>query len=417
MAAYSDSQYREIYECKDGFAFRNIVFPSGNKISTKIPALLDPTMNDAQSVFDYSFLRLKKRPNVDFSDTVPSVDLFSGCGCLSLGAMEALSAIGKRFVPLLAIDKDPNAIAVYNDNFKPAKFYSNDITRLIDGMIGEDETANERLLRDHYLNNITPKLVLAGPPCQGYSSLNNFHRQSDKRNVLYERVARFVELFSPSNVIIENVPTVIHSTDNVVIRTTKLMESKGYFVDSAVVNLSCLGVPQIRKRHVVVASKERSISIKSAVEKHHVEKKRTFEWAASDLSNDSPDGLLSTSSKHSEDNKRRIQYLHLHNLYDLPNDQRPVCHHRKHGYKSMYGRIKADQPAQTITRGFTSPGQGRYIHPTQTRTITPHEAARLQFIPDYFDFSAVKKRHSLALMIGNAAPMKLSYVFCIELFN
>jgi DNA (cytosine-5)-methyltransferase 1 len=62
-------------------------------------------------------------------------------------------------------------------------------------------------------------------------------------------------------------------------------------------------------------------------------------------------------------------------------------------------------------------GQGRYVHPTQRRTITPHEAARLQFIPDFVNFSSVPRRTALAEMIGNAVPPKLLYVFGVELLR
>ncbi len=70
----------------------------------------------------------------------------------------------------------------------------------------------------------------------------------------------------------------------------------------------------------------------------------------------------------------------------------------------MYGRLRWDEPSQTITSGFGSMGQGRFVHPLVRRTLTPHEAARLQFLPDFIDFSAVKFRTHLATMIGNAAP-------------
>ena len=70
----------------------------------------------------------------------------------------------------------------------------------------------------------------------------------------------------------------------------------------------------------------------------------------------------------------------------------------------MYGRLRWDQPAQTITTGFGSMGQGRYVHPARRRTITPHEAARLQTFPDTFDFGDVTSRKALAKMIGNAVP-------------
>jgi DNA (cytosine-5)-methyltransferase 1 len=414
----SENQCQEIYQVTGHCVVRYLILPNGRKISSEIAISPTAPMNEnPQSIFDYSFLRLKEKPKNSFSEVVSIVDLFSGCGCLSLGAMEAATAIGKKFTPLLAIDKDAVALAVYNDNFKPAKTYSKDICALIDGAIGAEETPNETELRRGYLGNVVPTLVLAGPPCQGYSSLNNFHRQTDDRNVLYERVGRFVELTSPQHVLIENVPTVIHSADNVVERTISLLETMGYFVDSDVINLAHIGVPQLRKRHVVIASKKHKISIKQIIEKHHVEFKRTFEWAAGDIQEEFGAGLLGTQTKHSEENIRRIKYLHDNGIYDLPNAERPKCHQKEHGYKSMYGRIRADEPAQTVTSGFTSPGQGRYIHPAKVRTITPHEAARLQMIPDYFDFAHATSRRSLSLMIGNAAPLKLSYVFCLELLT
>jgi DNA (cytosine-5)-methyltransferase 1 len=77
----------------------------------------------------------------------------------------------------------------------------------------------------------------------------------------------------------------------------------------------------------------------------------------------------------------------------------------------MYGQLKWDEPAQTITTGFGSMGQGRYVHPSRPRTLTPHEAARLQFFPDWFDFTAggtQMRRGVWATMIGNAVPPKLT---------
>lgn len=106
-------------------------------------------------------------------------------------------------------------------------------------------------------------------------------------------------------------------------------------------------------------------------------------------------------------NLARMRYLLEHDLYDLPNSERPECHRDAHSYKSMYGRLKWAEPAQTITSGFGSIGQGRYMHPTQMRALTAHEAARIQGFPDYFDFSAVTKRSELATMIGNAVPPAL----------
>jgi DNA (cytosine-5)-methyltransferase 1 len=88
-----------------------------------------------------------------------------------------------------------------------------------------------------------------------------------------------------------------------------------------------------------------------------------------------------------------------------------------HSYKSVYGRLPWDRPAQTITTGFGSMGQGRFVHPKRRRTLTPHEAARLQFIPDHFRLDEVESKTALAEMIGNAVPPKLTYVFALELLR
>ncbi|MBL0121659.1 MAG: DNA cytosine methyltransferase [Betaproteobacteria bacterium] len=105
----------------------------------------------------------------------------------------------------------------------------------------------------------------------------------------------------------------------------------------------------------------------------------------------------------------RIDYLFKNALYELPNSHRPPCHQNdNHSYKSMYGRLREDQPAQTITSGFGSMGQGRFVHPTRRRTITAHEAARIQGFPDFFSFEGIERVTALREMIGNAVPPPLA---------
>src|SRR5262249_41674785 len=140
---------------------------------------------------------------------------------------------------------------------------------------------------------------------------------------------------------------------------------------------------------------------------------RSVRWAISDLSSRRHDGVLDAPSVQSAENEARLRWLLENDEYDLPNYLRPRCHQSDHSYKSMYGRLRWDEPAQTITSGFGSPGQGRYGHPSRARTITPREAARLQFLPDFFCLDGPKgkpKRTQLGVMIGNAVPPKLSYV-------
>jgi site-specific DNA-cytosine methylase len=128
-----------------------------------------------------------------------------------------------------------------------------------------------------------------------------------------------------------------------------------------------------------------------------------------DLLDVESDSTFDTGSERSEENRRRMAYLFVHGVYNLPNKNRPVCHKNGgHSYLSVYGRLRWNQLAQTITTGFGSMGQGRYVHPQRRRTITPHEAARLQTFPDWFDFGdRTKAANSRALMAG-ACPVRSS---------
>lgn len=110
-------------------------------------------------------------------------------------------------------------------------------------------------------------------------------------------------------------------------------------------------------------------------------------------------------TKHME----RIEHLFENDLYDLPDHLRPDCHkNKKHTYPTSYGRLKWNEPSSTITRGFSTMGQGRFVHPLRKRTLTPHEAARIQGFPDFFYFETPKKQGELHLMIANAEPPKIS---------
>ena len=129
-----------------------------------------------------------------------------------------------------------------------------------------------------------------------------------------------------------------------------------------------------------------------------------MKWAIHDLLNVKNGAAFDTPNQRSEENRKRMAYLFDHGLYDLPNTQRPECHRdREHRYTSVYGRLRWDRPAQTITTGFRAMGQGRYVHPQRRRTITPHEAARLQTLPDWLDVGEAD-RGVLAKAIGNAVP-------------
>jgi DNA (cytosine-5)-methyltransferase 1 len=319
-----------------------------------------------------------------------------------------------EFVSALAVDSHSSSLDVYRANFHPMRALLTDIRSLLDGRFGSHATANERdLVRG--LPQI--EMLLAGPPCQGYSNLNNHTRRRDERNELYERVARFAEIARPRNLLIENVPAIVHSREREVERTVDRLMAIGYSVDAAVVDLSLLGVPQRRKRHVLLAKLDDDASVQAVVYKFRVPYPRDVRWAIRDLERVGACTFMDRPTMHSGENKKRIDYLFERDLLDLPDRMRPKCHRNGHTYKSMYGRLRYDDLAQTITSGFTSPGQGRYIHPAKRRTLTPHEAARLQLFPDWFEFGPARTRAALATMIGNAVPMKLSFAFCLDILS
>jgi DNA (cytosine-5)-methyltransferase 1 len=347
------------------------------------------------------------------------VDLFAGCGAMSLGLRMACESLGITFAPLVSADFNASALAVYQHNLGAADVYSGDLRAAIDFQLSATTssfTRESRLLAPQFKTVAGGvDVLIGGPPCQGHSDLNNHSRRDDPKNSLYLLMAAFAQALRPQVVIIENVPAVVHDKHGVVETTTQLLLSIGYSVEAGVMAMSRLGIAQRRRRHVLVATKSGRVNL-GRLQEIFVTRERSVHWAIGDLGGrqDPLDAAtLDIPSVQSKENQRRIAWLFDHDAYDLPNRWRPDCHRgRDHSYKSMYGRMRSNQSAQTITTGFGSPGQGRYIHPRDRRVITPHEAARLQYFPDSFSFqppAAEPRRTDLARMIGNAVPPKLTY--------
>jgi DNA (cytosine-5)-methyltransferase 1 len=380
----------------------------------QVPRKKAPDQSELAALADASFLRANEWPATS-SDAVAvrTADLFSGCGIMSLGAWEAARAVGRRMEPVVALDVNLSAIGVYQRNFPGVSALTNTVERYLDGELGQPATDTEKAFVES-LGSID--LLMGGPPCQGHSNLNNYTRRNDPKNRLYARMARFAELVRPHSIIIENVSAVLHDKGRVVDHTIAALRRLGYKVDDAVAEVSTLGVAQKRRRHVVMASLDIAPDVKRALVQYAREQ-RTVRWAIGDLASLKSREAFDTSSTASKKNRKRIDWLFENEEHDLPDRLRPDCHKLKeHSYKSVYGRMHWDRPAQTITSGFTSMGQGRYVHPGDPRTITPHEAARLQFVPDFFTFGETP-RTALSEMIGNAVPAKLSYVLALELLR
>lgn len=382
---------------------------------TATAKFITPQSPRKKSALDLATWILKKRRPRSTTDPVGTVkvaDLFAGCGGLTLGAEEAIRQQKLAFDIRFAIDLDPQCVAVYSRNFAiPVnRLVCGSISDLVPGELGSQLAEVEVKLRDH-IGKLD--IVLAGPPCQGHSDLNNHSRRDDPKNLLYLRAIRFIEIVKPEIAIVENVPAARHDKNKVVQKAAVFLSKAGYYVDFATISAHQFGLPQGRRRLVLIAARKKDP--KPLLEQY---KKTAAICSLKNLIGDletSPEkksvsDIFDTPSRMTKKNQARVEYLFRHKEYDLPNSERPACHRdKKHSYKSMYGRLHWDRLAQTITGGFGSMGQGRYVHPSQKRVITPHEAARIQGFPDYFDFRDATMRTTLHQMIGNAVPPIMAF--------
>ena len=395
---------------------RVVTTRDGEVVRSWIPSCFSerPSEVDLAALYDASWLRAAELPRVRTRRSpVRVVDLFSGCGAMIVGAAEAARALGATIRTPLAVDLDSTALQVLAQNFPQAHCKNENV----ESLIGADSVEGVAQRRSHLKKVVGGvDLLLGGPPCQGHSNLNNRSRREDPKNSLFFTMATAAELLDPRHVIVENVRDVVHDRDGVFQRTRQHLEHLGYSVDTGLLKAEDLGVAQRRHRMFLVASKERSVDIGQMIAPF-VTRRRSFDWACADLDDVSVDSAFDAPSVPTETTQMRMDWLFAHGKYELPNTLRPACHRtRKHSYLSVYGRIRPDEPVQTITTGFTYMGQGRFVHPRRRRTITPHEAARLQFLPDYFRFGE-QSRRGYKSMIGNAVPPKLVYILALQLLH
>jgi len=374
--------------------------------STTIPLVSGKSKHDPDDAFDKSWLQLREKSHDSRRPDFAIADLFCGCGGLTIGGLEAAEAFNLRPCVSFSADIDECALSVYRANLSPGIATSTPI-EVIFPFKNTKPDAKTALPE-------TVDLLIGGPPCQGHSDLNNHTRRDDPRNDLYSVMARAAKRLSPKLILIENVPGVRHSKSKVVERTLTTLEGLGYKLHQVVLNAADFGVAQSRKRHFVLGTTGDIDILKDTIEALR-RPQRNVLWAIDDLDSEEGGSTFDTPATHSATNSKRISYLFKHQLYELPDSQRPDCHKLKeHTYKSVYGRMYPDKPAPTITSGFGSTGQGRFVHPHKPRTLTPHEAARIQFFPDWFSFGDAQRRN-LQKLIGNAVPPKLGYALALAL--
>jgi DNA (cytosine-5)-methyltransferase 1 len=407
-----------VYHGPDGSAF---ILKNGKNITIADDSdkeLLESLARRA----DLEWLQQEEWPSLEQPDgTMRGVDLFSGCGGISAGLWEACRNIGINLEMVMACDLFPAAKESYVENFAPTYFLDEPIENRVNGQIGDELTDEEEELKA-MLGNVD--IVVGGPPCQGNSNLNNHTRGTDPRNELYMRMIRFVEVFKPKYVLIENVRGVVNAKQKVVPRANAILKDWGYVVDHGVVKGQHVGIPQTRARHFTVAVKSADVDIDfKAISAPTVSEPRSVGWVIEDLQNKAmaSDSIFYKTPRATKVNQDRMDWFFEDGFegerYNLPNHLRPKCQQGDHTYPAVYGRMRWEEPAPTLTTGFGCNGRGRFTHPLEARVLSPHEAARVQTFPDFFDMRMIKKRTDLHTLIGNAVPPLMARHVLSKLFQ
>lgn len=348
-------------------------------------------------------IRDKEFPKVEV------VDLFCGIGGLSYGMKS------KGFNILSGYDLDKTCQYAYETN-NEAKFYYQDIKKV---------TAEE-ICAQYSKDAIR---VLAGcAPCQPFSSyaFKNKKKDPNKYDLLYE-FGRLVRGVHPDIVTMENVPAIASfKLKSVLADFIATLESEGYHVSFSVVYCPDYGIPQTRKRLVLLASRWGKINLIPPT--HKKENYVTVKDAIGHLPPLEAGGVSSTDPLHrcrtlSPLNLRRLQATPYGGGWrNWPKELLLECHKREGGksFGSVYGRMVWESPSPTMTTLCTGIGNGRFGHPEQDRAISAREAALFQTFPMSYKFFINEQQVSLtkaSRYIGNAVPPKLGEVIAESISN
>ncbi len=241
-----------------GKRLRRTLKVSNDSYSSSMEAPGGTPLDPAQA-WTLSYLRGAPMTHPSPAKTMTMVDLFSGAGGLAYGILEAARSVGTEIRPRLALDLDETALDIYQRNIGVDAPLARDIQGLIDyKVIGsgvEAKFAYKPTILEPLVLDLAHEadLLVAGPPCQGHSNLNNRTRRSDQRNLLYLAAPAFAVAARVSAVIIENVPEVLNDKHDVVATARALLVKAGYSISEAVLPAHRFGVAQTRRRHFIVA--------------------------------------------------------------------------------------------------------------------------------------------------------------------
>ncbi|MBD2183908.1 DNA cytosine methyltransferase [Aerosakkonema funiforme] len=337
--------------------------------------------------------------------SISTVDLFCGAGGLTHGFEQAGLPVKAGY------DIDPACKFPYEHNNK-AKFILQDV----ENVSGFD-------LAEHFSGSSIK--VLAGcAPCQPFSSYSRRYNDRQSKWKLLQDFARLIEECEPDIISMENVLQLKHHSvfDEFIAQLKKL----NYYFEPYEVNCLDYGIPQSRKRLVLLASKFSKINLIPAT--HNANNYQTVRQTIGNLEpisagQASERDWLHRCSKLSALNLRRIRASKPGGTWrDWPKELIAECHLKTSGktYPAVYGRMEWDKPSPTITTQCFGFGNGRFGHPEQDRAISLREAALLQTFPPAYQFVPPDEPVAIDLvgrLIGNAVPVKLGQVIAKSILN
>lgn len=331
-----------------------------------------------------------------------AIDIFCGIGGLSYGLKKAGISV------VAGVDLDESCQYAYEQNVQ-AEFILKDVSKV----------RGEKIKKKYWSGDDLVKILAGCAPCQPFSTHSNKvkGKARTKKWRLIREFERLVRETNPDVITMENVPNL--ANQKIFKDFVAFLEQNGYFVSYSNVYCPNYGIPQKRRRLVLLASKHGKISLIPPT--HSEEDYITLRQAighlppveAGEVCESDP---LHRTTKLSEINLRRIKASKPNGTWlDWSEDLRLACHQKKTGktYKAVYGRMSWDEPSSTITTQFYNYGTGRFGHPTQNRALTIREAAILQTFPE--DYKIYKSEKDifitrLGIYIGNAVPVQLGVV-------
>jgi DNA (cytosine-5)-methyltransferase 1 len=329
-----------------------------------------------------------------------AVDLFAGAG----GATQGLRDAGYDVVA--AVENEPDAAETWRLNH-PGVMIQADIRRVDPA----------RVLSVAELQGRGVDLLKACPPCQGFSSLRGAAQADPARNDLVLDTLRFVDGLSPTAILLENVPGL--RRDSRFPQLVRSLRDRGYDLRDYEVEASLLGVPQRRRRLVVIAVKAaRALpgDVDEIARTSGLGGLRTAGAALAVLERQlQPDDVWHRWRRSSDAVAARIAAVPVGgNRFDLPAEHRLACHERlvttgglvKRAATGSYGRVRGDAPSPTMTTRCTTASCGSFIHPTENRGLSLREAASLQTFPH--DYRWHGGYDSVERQIGNAVPVRMA---------